>query len=282
MKDPVTPFSEGAVGFVRRVFGPAATEIGETLADHVRAYRARNLRQIMDNAQAKAVASQTGSLPPRFSIPLLEHASLEDDESLQEMWANLVKNSSEEIRDDHYLMRDILSNLTPNSADLLSRIIGQFHKREEWYQELSWEEDWLREIEEQFRVDIEHRLADWHNGDEGFEIAQEVMGFHKNKPIWVFQIDLPAITDDLRQRVDAGAPVDEIGMLVMPFSVENPSLNILERNGLVHRKKHEFDLEYVRISLVYAIATTFAVDFVIACMDVKPPFEQVGEPDETW
>ena len=267
MKDPVTPFSEGAVGFVRRVFGPAATEIGETLADQVRAYRARNLRKILDRAQSKTSGRETNALPPRFSIPLLENASLEDDESLQEMWANLIENASEEIRDDHYLMRDILSNLTPNSADLLRKIVGKFHLREEWYSELSWESNWLMEIEKHCRDEIEHRLADWHNGEEGFEIAREMMGFHVEKPIWVFHVDLPAVIDDVIKRVEEGEPVSEVGIIYMPFSVENPSLNILEKNGLVLRKKHEFELTYVRVGITYAVATTFAVDFVMACID---------------
>ena len=85
--------------------------------------------------------------------------------------------------------------------------------------------------------------------------------------------------DDVVKRVKNGEPVSEVGMVYMPFSVESPSLNILEKHGLVVRRKHEFNLTYVRVGITYAVATTFAVDFVIACMP-NSLSEPSGEQEE--
>jgi hypothetical protein len=122
MSDPITPLSEGAVGFVRRIFGPAASEVGEALADHFRAYRARNMRQILEKAQLLAEGNKIEALPPRFSIPLIESASLEDDPDLQEMWASLLVSAARGTSSKYKIFVDIMSQIGPDEAHFLSEL----------------------------------------------------------------------------------------------------------------------------------------------------------------
>ncbi len=129
MSDPITPLSEGAVGFMRRIFGPVASEIGEALADHVRAYRARNIKNIIEKAEISADGRFIEPLPPRISIPLIESASLEDNEILQEMWANLLVDAATHLSSRHNIFVDIMSQIGPEEAkflELIFSISGEF------------------------------------------------------------------------------------------------------------------------------------------------------------
>jgi hypothetical protein len=264
-ENPLTPFSQGSIGFLRRLFGPATTEIGEALADKVRAYRSKNLQKVLDKAEKLISSDPVEELPLRFSIPLIEHASREDDKRIQNIWANLLRSASEGITDNHYLMLRILSDLTPNSVDLLNKIVGKFFEREEWYEELEWHESWLRDRELYCLKTLEPKLDSWSGADEGWPLAQNLMKFHKDRPYWIFKVNLPAVFDDIKERVNRGQSPEDFGTLYVPFSMENPSLNILEREGLVTRRTHEFAMTYSHLSFTYVAATSIGVSLVEEC-----------------
>lgn len=124
-ENPLTPFSTGAVGFFRRLFGPAATELGEILADKVRAYRAKNLEKVLETAQARIGALATQELPLRFSIPFFEKASLDDDTDLIERWANLLVSATLEYKPENLAFIDILARLSPTEAKILEAMVPQ-------------------------------------------------------------------------------------------------------------------------------------------------------------
>lgn len=122
-KGVIAPFSAGAVGFLRRLFGPAASEIGEVFADKVRAYRSKNLQTVLLRAEEKVGSSEFQSLPLRFSIPFAERASLVDDEELTEMWANLLASAATDYAAEHISFINILSRLSASEARLLERLV---------------------------------------------------------------------------------------------------------------------------------------------------------------
>ena len=82
---------------VEKVTGPCATEIGQYLGDKVRAYRVQNQLKLFRKVRATAVAEgiQLGPVAPRVLFPILEGASIEDDEDLQTRWAALLTNASD-------------------------------------------------------------------------------------------------------------------------------------------------------------------------------------------
>lgn len=119
------PFTQGSVGLLRRLFGEAASEIGEVFADKVRAYRRNNLAKILENVGGKIGDREFEALPLRFSIPFSEKASLVEDDELAEMWANLLHNAAVGFAPEHISFINILARLSPAEAKLLDRLIPE-------------------------------------------------------------------------------------------------------------------------------------------------------------
>lgn len=117
------PFSQGTVGLLRRLFGPAASEIGEAFSDKVRAYRRDNFGKVLGKAEKKIGDEELESLPLRFSFPFAEKASLVEDESLAEKWANLLASAATNFSDEHVAFINILARLSPSEAKLLDRLV---------------------------------------------------------------------------------------------------------------------------------------------------------------
>src|SRR5579863_1360786 len=81
---------------VKRMLGPAADELAEMWRDQVRLYRYE--RQLKCVEKAEKMATDAGftpnAVPIKLLFPLLEGASLEEDETLHDMWAALLANAS--------------------------------------------------------------------------------------------------------------------------------------------------------------------------------------------
>ena len=85
-------------GFARRLFGPAAAELGEIGGDWARYWRLRNLLAIQGRLerilQSKGIGhNDLRHLSLSVGLPMLERASYQDDSFLQERWANLMAAS---------------------------------------------------------------------------------------------------------------------------------------------------------------------------------------------
>ena len=82
--------------FLAKLAGPAAEEVGLLLQDQVRLYRLQNQLRILSKAEkmlhdAKIEPSQ---VPLRTLVPILEGASLEDDDYLATKWAGLLASAA--------------------------------------------------------------------------------------------------------------------------------------------------------------------------------------------
>src|ERR1035438_1561947 len=81
---------------IKAFLGPATAEIAERFQDQVRLYRYR--RQLECLRKAEKMAKDAGftpkAVPIKLLFPLLEGASLEENEDLHTMWAALLANSS--------------------------------------------------------------------------------------------------------------------------------------------------------------------------------------------
>jgi hypothetical protein len=111
---------------VKRMLGPAADEVAEMWRDKVRLYR--HERQIKCVEKAENMAKNAGFtpkvVPPKILFPLLEGASLEDNEGLHTMWAALLANAaspdtSENVRPGFIA---VLRQMAPDEAGLLNWI----------------------------------------------------------------------------------------------------------------------------------------------------------------
>jgi hypothetical protein len=111
--------------FLFKILGPPAEEVGHMLQDYVRYYRHKNLLRLRDKVEAiykkRRIEDKTIPIPPRYAITLIESASTEDDESLQEMWAGLITNVTDPNK--HFnpkrIYIEILSSLEPLDVKVL-------------------------------------------------------------------------------------------------------------------------------------------------------------------
>jgi hypothetical protein len=111
---------------VKAMLGPATAEIAERFRDEIRLYRFG--RQLECLAKAEKMAADAGftpkAVPIKILFPLLEGASLEENEDLHTMWATLLANAASSAKSD--LVRPgfiaILRQMAPDEASLLSVI----------------------------------------------------------------------------------------------------------------------------------------------------------------
>lgn len=126
---------ESAESFLKTVLGSAATETGEMISDQIRYRRFKNQVTIFSKAQklleANSISPKTINL--KTLVPLIEYSSLEEDEKIQIVWANVVANlasiESEEALNPKCI--EILKEITPNEIILLDFFYAIFIKEEE-------------------------------------------------------------------------------------------------------------------------------------------------------
>jgi hypothetical protein len=118
VKQTLAPVQE----IVRELSGPAATEVGQMFGDALRVWRLKRVVRYLQDV--KEVASKAGlslkPVAPRLLFPILDSASLEDDQDLHTRWVALLTNAA---RTDSDLVLpcfpDILRQLTSEEARFL-------------------------------------------------------------------------------------------------------------------------------------------------------------------
>jgi hypothetical protein len=92
--------TEAAGDFIGRIVGPPAEQLGGLLADQIGFWRARNLNRLADKwfkevDKRQIPPERLHSLPFGEAFRALEAASMEEEENVQELWANLLANASD-------------------------------------------------------------------------------------------------------------------------------------------------------------------------------------------
>lgn len=109
---------------LRKIAGPLADEFGESLGVWARHYRFRLGLKMLQKTQRMlreaGIAPQ--AVPPRLFLPILESASIEDDEDLHARWAALLANAAAAPSSVHPSFIEILRQLTPDDAHLLDKL----------------------------------------------------------------------------------------------------------------------------------------------------------------
>lgn len=126
---------------VKAVFGPSIVEFSETLGDTFRLRRFKNQVTILTKAQEILAKNKIKpkKIDLKILVPLLENCSLEEEELLQDRWANLIFNVVT-IEGKTMLKQnciDILKKITNDEAifmDTLYNIIAQ--QRNDRYERL--------------------------------------------------------------------------------------------------------------------------------------------------
>jgi hypothetical protein len=120
---------------VRRVAGPSATEVGLMWGDAVRVWRLKRAVKLWQDVKQFASAANLELKPvaPRLLFPILEAATLNEDDDLHARWVALLTNAATE---NQVLpsFSEILKQLTPEDARFLDRAYDEVtlaeHNRE--------------------------------------------------------------------------------------------------------------------------------------------------------
>jgi hypothetical protein len=107
--------------FMGTVIGSPSIELSEMAAEQVRAWRFR--REIKFAKRAMKQLADAGmdptAVPMRTLAPLLEGATLEDDDAMSERWAALLANAAGRARDVPPSFPSVLRDLEPIEARIL-------------------------------------------------------------------------------------------------------------------------------------------------------------------
>ena len=115
------------------VLKPVATEIGELMGDSVKQYRMKNFIKTLIKTEKilKKHGISPSSIKPKYMLPIVEGISLEDDEMIQYLWANLLATSIKEQETDPHHITILKSHLTKNDALVLIAINQIIIKQQE-------------------------------------------------------------------------------------------------------------------------------------------------------
>ena len=138
---------------IDKIAGPAAEELGLTIQDQVRVFRFRLQLRLWH--EVKQICEEAGIQPQRVPLkvllPIVENASLEEDDDLQEIWANLLANAADPRQLSPVLASfvDILKELSAQDVKFLDKFYTRALERvsKDWPAEnVKHEIDWLLEM----------------------------------------------------------------------------------------------------------------------------------------
>jgi hypothetical protein len=128
MADPLSGIAKQTLApvgdVIKRIAGPLADEIGESLALLARPYRIALSVKMFQKTQRmlKESGLPAQPVPPRLFLPMLEAASIENDEDLHTKWSALLANAASSPDKVHPSFIEILKQLTPDDARLLDKL----------------------------------------------------------------------------------------------------------------------------------------------------------------
>ncbi len=86
------PFAD----LLEKLAGPAAEEIGLTLKDHVQVFRLKRRLRLMRRTKQmlEGAGIEPKKVPMKVLLPLVDAASIEETDELQDIWANMLANAA--------------------------------------------------------------------------------------------------------------------------------------------------------------------------------------------
>lgn len=111
--------------FVEKLFGSSLEETGLIFSDRIRLLRLKNQIKILSNAKEICIKNNISinQINLKTLVPLLEYSSLEEDETLQEKWSNLLVNIIDsEKKYESSIFPYILNQLTSNEVKVLETL----------------------------------------------------------------------------------------------------------------------------------------------------------------
>ncbi|WP_158500291.1 Abi-alpha family protein [Sphingobacterium sp. ML3W] len=147
-----------AKGFVEKLIYPSAEELGLLFKDGVAKWRFNNQIQTLIKTQALCEKHNINpkTISTKLLYPLLEYASLEENEKLQDKWAALLANMVDSNQNiENHVFPYLLSQLSVQEFDVLEHT---FKKKEDRIKKFTKELDEHLASYEQILNDIDSKI----------------------------------------------------------------------------------------------------------------------------
>ena len=123
-----------AFSFLDDLIKPPLREVGEVLADKVKYWRFKNQVNILLKTKKflKSKGIKSNKVPVKTLAKLLEYASFEEDETMQDKWVGLLTSAagSEGDKDIYYILVEVLNQLSPLDVRLLDLLYSESEKKD--------------------------------------------------------------------------------------------------------------------------------------------------------
>lgn len=160
--------------FMSKLLGPSIKEFGELFADNVRFRRLKNQVKIFN--KTRVLLDKNGLEPRELNlktlVPLVEKSSVEDDEFLQDKWANLISNIATTAESG---LEPRLINTLSSLSSLEAKILDFIYEDLDVQRQLKLAKllDSKYKKYTQADIKIEEILIDFESVKSGFELSEE-------------------------------------------------------------------------------------------------------------
>lgn len=158
-----------AKDFLDTIVKPGATQVGLLIGEKIQSYRIMNQVNIL--IKVKEYVEKRGisisAIPLKILVPLLDHASLEEEEDLQDLWAKMLTNmlDSEENFQKH-IFPYILSQI---SIEDYNSLIELYDDERDYWNKFNM-----------LKTRSDNAILDAHERNERYKIKQEVEEIEQN------------------------------------------------------------------------------------------------------
>jgi hypothetical protein len=140
---------EPAKDIANRLFGPVADELGAVLANPVRIFRLRQSVRLLQKVER--ICAEAGidpkAVPLKTLLPILENASVEEEEDLHDRYANMLANAANPAEGGvHPAFPEILRELSATEARFLDAVYEHV-AREAGRRQISFDASTVESIE---------------------------------------------------------------------------------------------------------------------------------------
>jgi Abortive infection alpha len=151
---------------VHRLTGPVCDDIAAMMSDSMKPYRAKNLVNTVRNTQRilREAGLPANAVPTRLLFPIVDASSIEDDKTLQGMWAGLLATASQESDSVSPSFIETLKQLTPDDARHLEVVCQESVKHFNDIRER------VKHLSEYFEKEMKYRICN------GMELAPWAFG----------------------------------------------------------------------------------------------------------
>lgn len=129
--------AEKSGGWFAQFFEGGMRHLGAAFEDSMQGFRIRNRAKVLEKTHTElsrhGLLDNYRTLENRIAGPLIEAISLEDDETLQDVWARFIRNSSDpEKPKANRTLIEVIKNLEPVDWPLIERLFSAGEKALNW------------------------------------------------------------------------------------------------------------------------------------------------------